>query len=206
MMPHTLEQGLPEALTDQAADLYEHAFGRKTGLIIPDAAKRKAFFLSVIDTRMCVCAVHENTLLGLAGYQDAEASFTGGMLGRGLSFSRVHKFLDPLPALRACLVSLLFLRKPGPGEIILDGIAVIPECRGAGVGGTILREVVNIAGRNGFQSVRLDVIDTNPKAHKFYLREGFQPVAVNRFEFLRGFLGFGATTTMKYQLLPDDRK
>jgi ribosomal protein S18 acetylase RimI-like enzyme len=69
-----------------------------------------------------------------------------------------------------------------------------------GVGSRLLIEVCRQATRQGYQRVRLDVIDTNPKARKLYERLGFQQIRTERFPYLKNFLGFGGVTTMELTL------
>ena len=52
----------------------------------------------------------------------------------------------------------------------------------------------------GFNRVRLDVIDINPRAKKLYERKGFKVVRTEKFPYLRRLLGFGGSTTMELDL------
>ena len=82
----------------------------------------------------------------------------------------------------------------------MDGIAVLEAYRGRGVGTQLLSRIVDYARVHEFDTVQLDVIDSNPGAQKLYERFGFAAVRVERFTYLRWLLGFGASTTMKYQI------
>lgn len=197
MTDYRIEHGLAEEFSSAAADLYEDAFGQKTKLIIPDGNRRRAILLELMDRASCISVVAGGSLLGIAGYQTRDSSFSGGLLGRGLDVRTAVGLLPLLPALRAWLMSQLFKRRPHAGDLVLDGIAVASAARGKGIGATMLDELVRLAGAEGYASVSLKVIDTNPGAYALYLRKGFEPVNVERFEFLRGVLGFGSTTTMR---------
>lgn len=78
----------------------------------------------------------------------------------------------------------------------MDGIAVDPAMRGRGVGSLLIEEVAAVAVEQGCREVRLDVIDTNPRARALYERRGFTAVRTEHTPYLRGLLGFGAVTTM----------
>jgi ribosomal protein S18 acetylase RimI-like enzyme len=78
----------------------------------------------------------------------------------------------------------------------MDGIAVDPRIRGRGVGSLLMEEVAAVAVEHDCREIRLDVIDTNPRARALYERRGFTAVKTERTPYLRGLLGFGAVTTM----------
>lgn len=83
---------------------------------------------------------------------------------------------------------------------MMDGITVHREMRGLGIGTRLLDEIKRYARENGYSSVRLDVIDTNPGARRLYEREGFVATKTEHFGYLRRILGFGAATTMVYKI------
>ena len=65
-----------------------------------------------------------------------------------------------------------------------------------GIGEMLLDEIAGYARENGYDEVRLEVIDTNPRARQLYARKGYQAVHTDRFPYMRWLLGFGASTTM----------
>ena len=75
-----------------------------------------------------------------------------------------------LGAARAVLVLALFHRKLTAGQLLMDGIAVSPKMRGRGIGTKLLRRLEQYARNEGYESLRLDVIDTNPAARRLYER------------------------------------
>lgn len=196
MINYHLQHGLDHELVAQAVEIYDQAFGPKTRFLIPNAPVRRDFLQKVMNPALCITAIEGGTLLGLAGYQTAGSSFSGGMLGRGMSLATACRLLPPRAALRAWFVSQIFERRPKGGELVLDGIAVSSASRGRGIGGAMLGELISFAASSGYSVVTLNVIDTNPRARALYERLGFKPVKVNKFEFLRGILGFGSATTM----------
>jgi GNAT superfamily N-acetyltransferase len=55
-------------------------------------------------------------------------------------------------------------------------IAVVPDRRGAGVGGALLRALLNTARSQGFGALSLSVQRNNPAALRLYERNGFVKV------------------------------
>ena len=60
----------------------------------------------------------------------------------------------------------------------------------------LLNAIKRKAREQGCTQVRLDVIDTNPRARLLYEREGFRAVAVRNLGPLRKLFGFRYATTM----------
>ncbi|MDB3935703.1 GNAT family N-acetyltransferase [Granulosicoccus sp.] len=94
----------------------------------------------------------------------------------------------------------LYERKAKDGELLMDGIVVDPEYRGNGVGTRLFSSLMDFAKSEQYSTIRLDVIDTNPGARRLYERRGFIEQKTVQFEFLRGMLGFGSSSTMIYTL------
>ncbi len=191
----TIQRGFPEELRLAAAALYDVAFGAKLSIAIPAAAQRLAVLARGIEPSFAFTAVRNDQLAGIAGFKTAAGSFTGGVTA-GL----LQEVLGPFGAVRALAILALFERKFTPGQLLMDGIAVAPEQRGVGVGTRLLQSLIDYARREGYGSLRLDVIDTNPAARRLYERVGFTPTATDHFPYLQWLLGFGAATQMQYML------
>ena len=56
----------------------------------------------------------------------------------------------------------------------LEMLAVSPNARGKGVGKKMLAHLRDLALREGFKRITLEVIDSNEKAKHLYLREGYE--------------------------------
>lgn len=187
--------GIPEAHRAAAALLYDQAFGQKLALAIPDASKRVALFEQHFQLNHALAAIENDKLLGLAGF-----STSAGSLTRGIDYSGLQSELGVVGGTRAAFVLALYERKAEVGELLMDGISVSSDCRGLGVGTRLLSQLMEHAATSGYTTIRLDVIDTNPKAKRLYERVGFVSTKTEEFEFLRGILGFGASTTMIYDV------
>lgn len=68
---------------------------------------------------------------------------------------------------------------PSVDAYYINNIAVDTSVRGRGLGRLLLEHTVNIAGRQGFRCVELDVTEPNSNAIKFYERNGFSHVSIS---------------------------
>ncbi|MET9684968.1 GNAT family N-acetyltransferase [Streptomyces coeruleorubidus] len=188
--PVTVQRGVPVGAERRAAKLYWDAFGRKLGPALNPPGKAVPFIAAHLNADRAVCALLDGQLVGLAGYQLGGRALTGG------SASAVLRAYGHLRGLHRLPLLALFERRPAPGQLVMDGIAVAPDVRGRGVGSLLIEEVAAVATEQGCREIRLDVIDTNPRARALYERCGFTAVRTERTPYLRRLLGFGAVTTM----------
>ncbi|MEU4800105.1 GNAT family N-acetyltransferase [Streptomyces sp. NPDC023327] len=195
--PVTVRWGIPEGAERRAAELYWDAFGRKLGPALSPPDKAVPFLAAHLNADRAVCAILDGRLVGLAGYQLGGRALTGG------SAAAVLRTYGHLRGLRRLVLLALFERHPAPGQLVMDGIAVDPDMRGRGVGSLLIEEVAAVAAEQGCRKIRLDVIDTNPRARALYERRGFTAVRTEHTPWLRGLMGFGAVTTMHRPVVAD---
>lgn len=188
----TYQTGIPEKYRLAAVDLYDEAFGKKFSVAVRNREDRKQLFTRGLALKYAIGAVSKKGLLGIAGFYTAEGSLTGAITYRDL-VSQLGFFKGN----RAAVVFSLYERTPKPGELVMDGLAVRSDVRGMGVGSTLLDEILKYAKQHGCNRVRLDVIDTNPKAKKLYEHLGFEAVKTENFLYLKSILGFGGVKTME---------
>lgn len=191
----TYQLGLPEEHFEEAAELYESAFGQKFSHAIRHRSDRIFLLRQGFRSNHAIAAFDRSRLVGLAGYQTPSGSFTSGMTGRPI--------INRLGVIRgawACLIFTLYERNPAPGELVMDGIAVHPNYRGRGIGTELLHHVVSFAVTQGYRSVRLDVININPRARQLYERFGFRVTREENYPYLTWLLGFGGSATMEYEI------
>ena len=112
-------------------------------------------------------------------------------------FGRLRTQLGFVGAVRAVIGLSMGQHRPEHGELYVDGVAVVPTAQGRGIGSRLLAEVALIAAEDGFRWVRLDVVDTNPRAQALYGRLGYEITNVQTFGYLRRFVGFGGMTSME---------
>ncbi|MFC8582985.1 GNAT family N-acetyltransferase [Streptomyces sp. NPDC057217] len=188
----TIRRVVPRQTEEQVAALYWEAFGRKLGPALGPPEHGRAFIARHLHhDRAAVALTHGGSrVVGVAGYRLSGRGLTGGGIRDVLSAYGLWRGIP-----RLAMLALLD-RTPGPGELVMDGIAVDPAHRSAGIGGLLLAEIATIAAEQGCRRVRLDVIDANPRARALYERHGFTAVRTERTPYLRGLMGFGAVTTM----------
>jgi ribosomal protein S18 acetylase RimI-like enzyme len=92
--------------------------------------------------------------------------------------------------------------KPPPGELYLDGIAVDAGHRGRGIGTAMIKAFEKRALENGFDTVSLEVIETNPRAKCLYARLGYGEVATHTMGPFSRLFGFTTTVRMTKYLPP----
>jgi ribosomal protein S18 acetylase RimI-like enzyme len=187
----TVLRSIPAGAERRAAELYWDAFGRKLGPALGPADKAMPFLAAHLNADRAVCALLDGQLVGLAGYQLGGRGLTGG------SAAAVLRAYGHVRGIHRLLLLALFERRPAPGQLVMDGIAVDARTRGRGVGTLLLEEVAAVAAEQDCREIRLDVIDTNPRARALYERRGFTPVRTEHTPYLRKLLGFGAVTTMR---------
>lgn len=195
-----IRPGFSERQRPQAAALYWQAFSGKLGRLLGPDARALRFLEQVLDPGFAIGAVDEaDRLVGLAGYKTADGAMVGGSLG---DVARIYGGFGAL--WRAGLLSLLE-RKLDQNVLLMDGICVDASVRGQGVGGALLEAIKAEAARRDCSSVRLDVIDTNPRAEALYRRQGFRPGDREHLGPLRHLFGFRSALRMDYAITQHDR-
>ncbi|MDA8586624.1 GNAT family N-acetyltransferase [Rhodobacteraceae bacterium] len=174
-----------------AAVLFWQAFRGKLGPVMRPEAKALIFFERVIDPTHVITAVAaDGALLGIAGFKTEKGSFVGGELS---DLQTAYGWFGGL--WRGLLLSILE-RTVEADVLLMDGIVVSEAARGQGIGTLLLRAIKEEAVMRGCASVRLDVIDSNPRAKALYEREGFAAGERTALGPLRHLFGFRASTRM----------
>jgi ribosomal protein S18 acetylase RimI-like enzyme len=192
----SIQHGLPAHLRDEAARLYWQAFGGKLGRVLgPD---RLAFQLleKVMRSDHAIVALSDaGALLGLVGFKSPDGAFAGGGL------ADLRSVYGPIGSLWRAGLLWLLERDLDNDRFLMDGICVADTARGQGVGTALLDAICAEGRRRGYPSVRLDVIDANPRARALYERQGFVPTRTSQIGVLRLVFGFSAATTMVRKLV-----
>ena len=184
-------KGIRGKFRERAAFLYEEAFGQKFRGAIKSPGKRIELLRESFCLDFCIGAFEGGELIGIAGFKTGEGSLTGN-----ITFKTLKKTLGFFPALRAAAVFTLYEQPQAPGELLMDGISVTWSHQGRGVGKELLVEIERHVNEKKLSSIRLDVIDVNPRARKLYEQQGFVAVKTESFEYLRWLPGFGGATTL----------
>jgi ribosomal protein S18 acetylase RimI-like enzyme len=192
------QQGFADDYRFAAARLYDQAFGSKLGIAIPNRETRLAVLEHSFQPQFCVAAFEADRLVGLAGFHTADGSLTGGTFSGNMPETAPK--LGLWGGLRAAIILALYERKPQPGELLMDGFVVHEDMRGRGVGSKLLEHLANYGRKQGFDYIRLNVINTNPAAQCLYERRGFKAIRTTHFPYLKWLLGFSTETTMHLPL------
>lgn len=186
----TIVHGLPSEYCSAAAELYYAAFRQKLHPIIRSETAAVALLAQALNPDFGITALYGDVFAGVAGVQYGGGHFvdiTPALMKQ--HFGLLRGWLKILPL-------SLMARPQQEGQLLMDGIVVAPEMRGRGVGTALLQAVMDFARERGFRDVRLDVVDTNPRARQLYERRGFVATETHRYPYLRKIMGFGAVTTM----------
>lgn len=175
----------------RVARLYWQAFGPKLGKVLGPEPRALRFIERVLNPRFALVAREGDVLLGVAGVKTSQ----GGLVGGKLADLRAEFGL--FGALWRGLFLSLLERDLEPGVCQMDGIFVEPSARGKGVGTALLTAVADLAHSSGARVVRLDVIDTNPRAEALYARQGFEPVSREETGPFRWIFGFKSALRME---------
>jgi len=186
-----IQHGIRPEHKTRAALLYWQAFGAKLGHVMGPEAKGLAYVQRVLDSDHAISAYDASgALLGVAGFKTAKGALVGG------TFRDLVAIYGPFSATWRAMLLTLIERDTENERFLMDGIFVAASARGQGVGTALLDAVVAEGGKRGYTSVRLDVIDSNPRARALYERHGFKPVKTQQMGVLRHIFNFTSATTM----------
>ena len=187
----SVSKGLADHHREAAGRLFWQAFRGKLGFALGPDEKALDFLERAMGRDTVLCALSETgDLVGVAGFKTPQGGFVGG------SLKDLGAVYGPWGGVwRGALLSLLE-RACEPGVLLMDGIFVAEAGRGQGVGSALLAAVEEHARAAGLSQVRLDVIDTNPRARALYERHGFKAGGTQSLGVLRHVFGFASATTM----------
>ncbi len=186
-----IRRGLPQHHRAAAAALYWQAFGGKLGRVLGPDDRALAFLDRVIRADHAIVALgSDGRLLGLAGFKTPEGAFAGG------AFADLRAVYGLPGAIWRGLLLRLLGRDVENARFLMDGICVLREARGRGVGSRLVEAICDEARARGYAEVRLDVIDTNWRARALYERLGFSDAGREDLGPLRHVFGFSSATKM----------
>lgn len=190
-MTVTLRRGLPEAERAAAAALYWQAFGPKLGLVLGPRRRALGFLRQVIRADHVIVALDgRGRLVGMAGFRTAEGSFAGG------TPAELRGHYGRLGAAWRLPLMWALAQDDEDGRFHLDGICVAEAARGQGIGTALLAAICDEARGRGHAAVRLEVVDTNPRARALYERLGFTVERETPIGLLRHVFRFRAALSM----------
>ncbi len=187
----TLRMGAPDALRPQMAALYYQTFQQKLGTVFESWERALDLLEQALALDLAIVAQHQQRVMGFAGLAYGPRRFvdlTPTMLVREFGLLRGLGEFARLAALDSA---------PRRDEVLVESLAVRPEMRGQGIGSRLLDAVCAFARKNGFASVGLEVVDTNPGARRLYERVGFVPVKTRTCSLLGRAMDFGSVIKME---------
>ena len=186
-----ISPGFSEAERETVARLFWEAFSGKLGRLMRPEPKALAFLCRALRSDFArVARDGEGRLLGVAGIKTPR----GGLVAGGLR-ELAAAYGWPGALWRGPLLELTE-RPLAPNQMLLDGLFVAPAARGRGVGTALVGAVIAEAEGLGLREVRLDVVDSNPRARALYARLGFVPAGEDRLGPLGLVFGFRRSTRM----------
>ncbi|MDW3225136.1 MAG: GNAT family N-acetyltransferase [Paracoccaceae bacterium] len=194
-MEYTITPGFRPDECDRVASLYWQAFGFKLGRVLGPDARATAFLRHVLDPDFALVARGERgEILGIAGFKTAQGALVGG------DYEDLKKIYGAWGGLWRGMILSVIERDLEEGVLLMDGICVAQQARGMGLGTALLEAVKAHACGLGKRSVRLDVIDSNPRAKSLYLRRGFSAQRTEAMGPLRFIFRFNAATQMLWRV------
>ena len=191
--PFSIADGFPADQRDTVVGLFWSAFRRKLYPVMKPEDKALGFLAQVADPAHAISATApDGSVIGVAGFKTEKGAFIGGGLREMCAaYGMIGGFW------RGLVLSVLE-RSLQPGTLLMDGIFVDEAARGRGVGSALLSAIKEKAVALGCFKVRLDVIDTNPRARALYERHGFAAESTSDMGPLHRIFGFKKATTMVY--------
>lgn len=191
---------LPAHLRLQAVEILYEAFEKKiNNLELMPNSKEQAIRImgKSVNFESGFYALCEGGVVGVTGLHYGNSRFSS------VKWSTLFKEFGLFGALYRMIIPYFerlteILKR---GELRIDTIAVDKSMRGEGVGTLMLNEVFEFAKTNGFESIRLEVVDTNQGARKLYERMGFVATRTIKTGFLTRRAGFSAAINMSKQII-----
>jgi ribosomal protein S18 acetylase RimI-like enzyme len=195
MSESTISQGFDDSERAQVAQMYWVAFGQKLGRVMGPKTRAIAFIKDVLDPTHALCARDtDGTLLGVVGFKTFASALVGSTWR---DLARHYGWVGS--TWRIGFLALLD-RDTENARFLMDGIFVSDGARSQGVGTALLNAICAEAKFRGYREVRLDVIDSNPRARALYDREGFVAGGTHKLGPLKLIFGFDSATTMVRRL------
>jgi GNAT superfamily N-acetyltransferase len=191
-----VHRGFRETDRDLVASLYWNAFGPKLGRVLgsPNRAMRMIADTLDPDHALAARASADDSLLGIAGFKTTDGGFVN------IDLQALTRTYGRVGGLFRGVALQVLDRRQSPDTLLMDGIFVSAAARGLGVGTQLLHAIKATARVRGCRSVRLDVINTNPRARALYEREGFRAVRTVNLGPLRHIFGFEMATAMMAEI------
>lgn len=125
-------------------------------------------------------AIADGEVVGVGAFYTAR-QYTRLFLESGLGLLQSYRLWEVPIVLRRALHSGSVVQRPRPGSVYIANLGVRPDMRGRGVGSALIEHEADKARAAGFETMTLDVADTNPRAEALYRRLGFSVIEEKKF-------------------------
>ena len=192
-----IRRGFEEKDRSKAAKLYVIAFKRKFEKLLGEEAILQRMFEKAMNSDFSLCAYEDGNLLGICGFH---AGKHGLVEIKGRDFIENFGLIKGL--WKAFLTDMIFTRKvKSKKELLMDGIAVDKDNRGQGIGSKLFQALIEYGIEENYNSIRLDVIDENPKAKALYQKLGFKETYYEKVpKYISKLIGVSGVTAMVKEL------
>ena len=189
-----ISRGFADDERTRVADLYWEAFGQKLRPGFVDEQTGVHAVRAGLQPEHVLVARRDGALLGVCGFYGTNSGAVD------LTWSSLRRTLSIPAAMRASIVLAVLSRSARTDSLVLDGICVDRAARGLGIGTALLGAASSYARTVGARSVRLSVVDGNPRARALYERQWFTPVDSGTLGVLPVVYGFDRYTTMELKV------
>jgi len=190
----TIQIGIQAEHKEEATRLYANAFASKFVKILGSQQEIIDLFINGINEDRGISALSENNeLLGISGFN---------LNGQSLVNLKFKDFVKQYGLIRGSIklliITFIFDRdSDGEKQLLMDGIVVKEGNRGMGIGKQLFQKLEQYAKENELSSIKLDVIDENPKAKKLYEKIGFVSKKYQKVpKMIQNLIGVSWVTTM----------
>lgn len=182
----------PEWIADRhvLATLLLEGYAAKAAALRVDRETALALLSGALNLDRCLVAARNGAAIGVIGLVEGRShalQFPFALLRRHFG------------VLRCVAYSLLMgLRsRPDTGELFVEAFAVSPRERNRGIGTRLLRHAEAHAIEKGYQSIGLEVTDSNHAAIRLYSRLAYGIVKTRRFPSVTRRAGFSGSHRMR---------
>jgi len=184
---------LTEEQLNQSLDVFVEGFYNVFSSITKDKKKMHRIFKHSFDYTRTYACLQDEEVVGFLGLADSQ--------GRALKLNR-DVFLEEIGdgfqgkiIFKSVNAAMSKLNVVSPQEVYIDFIATSLTNRSKGIGAQLIAFVRDTL---GCKTIELEVFSKNPRAKKFYEREGFKVVSEKR-DVMMMLQGFGKRIVMRLE-------
>ena len=166
-MPIDYLDYLPDQFRASGVHLFLDAFQDKCVPILGSDGKAQTVLETGLNPAQCIVAISDGRLVGLLAIQTSQGSLLNPPLQALIKAYGVWGGIVRMGGLA------LLHHTTAPDEFYVDGVAVVDDMRGQGIGSGLFTRLEKRAQQEGIRKLSLDVIDTNPRAKTLYTKLGF---------------------------------